>query len=122
MTREEAISNVKSFLGQLTKDCQESICVLVPELKGDEMIRQELWEYFHNLQLRSDCGFSPSFTIDDILAYLEKQKEPSPQPHWKPSRDQMSRLFSITIELRKNDYDRAADFLASLYHDLKKLM
>lgn len=46
-----------------------------PELKEseDEKIRKELWEYFHQLALRS-VGFSPSSTIDDILALLERLK------------------------------------------------
>jgi hypothetical protein len=44
----------------------------------DERIRKELWEYFHELELSSDRDFSPSFTIDDILAWLEKQKEQKP--------------------------------------------
>lgn len=60
--------------GAMSQDEAEA---LFPELREseDERIRKELWEYFHNLQLSSDCDFSPSFTIDDILAYLEKQKE-----------------------------------------------
>lgn len=65
---------------------------VIIELKEseDERIRNELWEYFHNLQLSSDCDFSPSFTIDDILAYLEKQKEQKPvhtaKEMWKEMR------------------------------------
>lgn len=54
---------------------------IFPEIKEseDERIRKELLEYFHDLQLISDCDFSPSFTIDDILAYLEKLKEQKPK-------------------------------------------
>ena len=42
--------------------------------------------------------------------------------HWKPSEEQMDRLLSIVDALRKNCYYDTADFLASLYNDLKKLM
>lgn len=53
---------------------------IFPELREteDERIRKELWEYFHELELSSDRDFSPSFTIDHILAWLEKQKEQKP--------------------------------------------
>ena len=46
----------------------------------------------------------------------------SSHPHWKPSEEQMDRLFSIIAALRKDYCDDMADFLASIYHDLKKLM
>lgn len=39
----------------------------------NEKIRKELWEYFHQLQLESDKDFSPDFTIDDIIEWLENR-------------------------------------------------
>lgn len=44
------------------------------------------------------------------------------EEHWKPSEEQMDRLFSIVAALRKDYCDDMADFLASIYHNLKKLM
>lgn len=41
--------------------------------------------------------------------------------HWKPSEEQMDRLFSIVVALRKDYCDDMADFLASLYKQLEKL-
>lgn len=44
------------------------------------------------------------------------------KPHWKPSAKQINKLFSIIAELRKNGRDDIADFLASLYGQLGKLI
>lgn len=44
------------------------------------------------------------------------------QEMWKPSEEQMDRLSSIIAALRKDYCDDMADFLASIYHNLKKLM
>ena len=46
-----------------------------PELREseDERIRKELYRYFRDLQLSSDREFSPSISVDEILAWLEKQ-------------------------------------------------
>lgn len=78
MDRTEQIEQARRLIA--TGISRELVAVLhqqFPELKEseDERIRKELWEYFHNLQLSSDCDFSPSLTIDDILAWLERQKE-----------------------------------------------
>ena len=44
------------------------------------------------------------------------------ESHWKPSEEQMNRLSSIIAALRKDYCDDMADFLASIYHNIKKLM
>ena len=144
-----------------------------PELKEseDERIRKELWEYFHNLQLSSDSDFSPSFTIDDVLSYLDNQKEQKPaewseedenriksikatleqfayannmldvngdccdasmikninwlkslrpQPHWKPSKEQMKALgIAIRCGIQLGTWEE--DALRSLNDELKSL-
>lgn len=36
MTREEAIKELRDFIGQLTEGCQEIIKILVPELRESE--------------------------------------------------------------------------------------
>ena len=43
------------------------------------------------------------------------------RPSWKPNEEQMNRLVSIVVALRKDYCDDMADFLASLYEQLKKL-
>lgn len=73
MTREEAIENVRSFIGQLTEDCQASIRSLVPELQEskDERIRKGLIELIENWNYPQEL-----FTTKrNIIGYLEKQKE-----------------------------------------------
>lgn len=42
MTTEEAISNVRSFFGQLTEGCQESIRVLISELAPTDTLYKSL--------------------------------------------------------------------------------
>lgn len=53
---------------------------------------------------------------DKELAWLKALR-----PQWKPSKEQMDRLFSIVAALRKDYCDDMADFLANLHADLKKL-
>lgn len=50
---------------------------IFPELaeSEDERIRKRLLKYFQDFRPVCDNEFLPPFTIDDILAYLEKQKE-----------------------------------------------
>lgn len=54
--------------------------------------------------------------VKSDIAWLKSLK-----PHWKPSEEQIDRLFSIVAALRKDYCDDMADFLANLYADLKKL-
>ena len=56
-------------------------------------------------------------TYGDVVNFLK-----SLRPSWKPSEEQMNRLVSIVAALRKDYCDDMADFLASLYEQLKKLM
>ncbi len=82
MEKEELLRHARALheCSLTPEDLKTALEQKFPELKEseDERIRKELWEYFHNLQLSSDCDFSPSLTIDDILAYLERQKERKP--------------------------------------------
>ena len=54
-----------------------------------------------------------------LFSIVDKLK--SLRSFWKPSEEQMDRLFSIVAALRKDYCDDMADFLANLYADLKKL-
>ncbi len=71
MTKEEAIDNVRSFIGQLTAECQESIHTLIPELaeSEDERIRKALIDGIRQIRCKNGV------TQEQMLAWLEKQKE-----------------------------------------------
>lgn len=78
--RKEDLEAAKGWLAIANKD-NNTMAIqilenLFPELKEpeDERIRKELYRYFRDLQLSSDREFSPSISIDEILAWLEKQK------------------------------------------------
>jgi hypothetical protein len=73
MTREEAIKELRGFIGQLTEGCQEVIKVLVPELceSEDEEIRRAIVETIK----QCPYDFLNPKNRDKMLAYLEKQKE-----------------------------------------------
>ena len=77
MTREEAIKELRGFIGQLTEGCQEVIKVLIPELaeSEDERIRKRLIEYFEGFMLGKANVFWEGLRVEDILAWLENQKE-----------------------------------------------
>lgn len=70
MTKEEAIDNVRSFIGQLTAECQESIHTLIPELaeSEDERVRKALIDGIRQIRCKN------SVTQEQMLAWLEKQK------------------------------------------------
>jgi hypothetical protein len=70
MTKEEAIDNVRSFIGQLTAECQESIHTLIPELaeSEDEKVRKALIDGIRQIRCKNGV------TQEQMLAWLEKQK------------------------------------------------
>lgn len=70
MTKEEAIDNVRSFIGQLTAECQESIRTLIPKLaeSEDERVRKALIDGIRQIRCKN------SVTQEQMLAWLEKQK------------------------------------------------
>lgn len=81
----------------------------------DEKIREELYEYFRQLQLMSDRGFSPSLSLDDILSWLKSLR---PQPHWKPSEEQMEAL-QHAIDACECEWGYEDSELRSLLSDLQ---
>ena len=52
----------------------------------------------------------------------EKLKSPRPQPHWKPSEEQMDALLFAVGYVHGNEATEIAAILESLYDDLKKLI
>lgn len=77
MTREEAINEIKSWDFLKGKEI-EAIHTLIPELREseDERIRKELVDYFASYKIGNVTTKLNGVRIDDILNYLEKQKEP----------------------------------------------
>lgn len=73
MTREEAIKELRSFIGHLTEGCQEAIKVLFPELKEseDEKIRQGMIRFLNSEKAE---GIFTYEARQSWIAYLEKQK------------------------------------------------
>lgn len=89
-----------------------------PELKEseDEKIRKEIYRYFRDLQLSSDREFSPSISIDEILAWLEKQNETSFDEEW------IKLLKNANIQYQMSMTEDMVDDAAKLAVDgLKKL-
>jgi len=88
MTKEEAIDNVRSFIGQLTAECQESIHTLIPELAESEgeRVRKALIDGIRQIRCKN------SVTQEQMLAWLEKQKEQKPA-EWKPQPESLEALM-----------------------------
>ena len=75
MTKEEAIKELRGFIGQLTEGCQEVIKVLIPELgeSEDERIRQSIVG-----TIKQCTDILDPKNQKRMLAWLEKQKEQKP--------------------------------------------
>ena len=71
-------------MAQLTEGCREAIMIAIPELaeSEDERIRKKLIGIFTNQSL---CDVY-NLKSEDVLAYLERQKE---QKHYCPSNDDL---------------------------------
>ena len=113
MTREEALKELRGFIGQLTEGCQEAIKVLIPELaeSEDERIRRKMIEHFKNKTKETWCNMP----VKDIIAYLEKQKDSK----WSPSEGEMGVLYKLCyISNQVTDEDDTE--LTRLYQDLKR--
>ena len=104
MTKEEAIKELRGFIGQLTEGCQEAIKVLIPELREseDERIRKFLVELVSNDKENNYRGLYEDWKIDfdNVLAWLEKQKE-------QPQEELVYRLNGLMIEYVKEGKDDA---------------
>ena len=76
MEKEEAIREIKRFMSILPNDMQEAIMALVPELaeSEDERMLKTIIRGFENWKSNGNVTFNNT-NVDDILAYLEKQKE-----------------------------------------------
>ena len=77
MTREEAIKELRGFIGQLTEGCQEAIKVLIPELaeSEDERIRKAVLKGIEYLEMDEGWDSIGDIDILDAKQWLEKKKE-----------------------------------------------
>jgi hypothetical protein len=58
--------------------------------------------------------------VDYMISFKKRIDELAfDEPSWKPSEEQMDKLFSIVAALRKVCCYDMADFLESIYHNLK---
>ena len=96
----------------------------------DERIRKFLVKYFEFYQshpaLTLDVNIWQGEKVSNILAYFERLKSLRPQPHWKPSEEQIQALTVAIDEAARCEEpywrDSLHDVLLSLHTDLKKLM
>lgn len=101
---------------------------LVNKLKSLHPIKQK-WNEEDEKTINDACCFLGEYAgyigsknwgkSSMLFSIVDKLK--SLYPYWKPSEEQMDRLFSIVAALRKDYCDDMADFLANLYADLEKL-
>ena len=82
-TREDALQDLRSFIGQLTEGCQYTLKVLIPELSEseDERIRNGLIHHLQELREWKAGSMSPIKTkehYDACITYLENQKGQKP--------------------------------------------
>lgn len=93
---------------------------LRPQWKPSEQEKGALQTAIHILTDGGSIAFTKAAEqLQNILDAFEGKES---RKDWKPSEEQMDRLFSIVAALRKDYCDDMADFLASLYKQLKKLM
>lgn len=73
----EALERARTIHNEHHAQCHDVMTKVFPELAESEgeRIRKEIYKYFRDLQLSSDREFSPLISIDEILAWLEKQGE-----------------------------------------------
>lgn len=113
MTKEEAIDNVRSFIGQLTAECQESIHTLIPELaeSEDERVRKALIDGIRQIRCKNGV------TQEQMLAWLEKQK---PAEWSEEDLQHKSWILECLADGEKKMPEYAEDFQAA-YKWLKSL-
>ena len=182
MTREERIKNARAILdGDCSDELREALVNAFPELaeSDDERIRKKLYNTV--LGTPSNSDWFGDFTKEQMLAYLEKQKEQQPaggssekpnhqwseedgkdiqeasdylrdyanncvqggnsklylqsladrieslrpQPHWKPSEEQMEALNEIinilAVSMNPHENDYLFNIINGLRKNLKKL-
>ena len=101
----------------LPKETKEILEALAPELSKseDESIRKFLVDYFTSYKIGNVATKLNGVRIDDILNYLEKQKEVK----WSPSECEMGVLYKLCyVSNQITDEDDTE--LTRLYQDLKR--
>ena len=122
MTREEAIKELRGFIGQLTEGCQEAIKILIPELKEeseDERIRKEILEDIRNVKAISSEEYRKK--ADRWIAWLEKQKEQKPAEWSEEDENNIGKLHRLLVICQSekkfiptSEYEKLDKWLKSL--------
>lgn len=134
MTREERIKNARAILdGDCSDELREALVNAFPELaeSEDERIRKKLYNTV--LGTPSNSDWFGDFTKEQMLAYLEKQKEQQPaggssekpNSQWRPSEEQMKALNEIinilAVSMNPHENDYLFNMINGLRKSLKKL-
>jgi len=76
------------------------------------------WSEEDELHLKAVLGILGQKNHPILYKFVESIR---PQPHWKPSEEQMAVLFNAEGLMRANDYKENAKILANVIEELKKL-
>ena len=90
----------------------------------DEAMRDNILRLLSCFVGTSECELNPSLSTS-YPAYqkeIDWLKSLRPQPHWKPSKEQMTTLLRAEGVVRVHDTKELAAAIAQLYEQLKKLM
>ena len=122
MTREEALTKVRQM--SLPKETMEILQALAPELaeSEDERIRKRLIEYFEGFRIGNARVKWEGLTVQDVLDWLEKQKEQKPAEWSEEDEKDMAHIIRIlddcyvygTHDLSKTDHENLVNKLKSL--------
>lgn len=92
--------------------------------EDEKFFKVALWHmgYSASNGKTTDCHCE---TMDWLKGVKERLKSLRPQPHWKPSEEQMNALWCATEHYLESDNEKTREILGkvleSFYHDLKKL-
>lgn len=121
MKKEEALQELRSFIGQLTEGCQDVIKVLIPELEEseDERIRKELIELI-------SCMHDADPRKKRWIAWLEKQGEQKPAEWSEEDKGNLLDVKCIIDEIWhdqdvREEIDHSGEELESLWHWLDNI-
>jgi len=119
--RKRAEALKECCLSSRIKDWVDSV---FPELSEDEKIRNALIKYLKGRISHGDFSMINNITINDMLAWLEKQEGNNNQ-NWKPSKEQISALEHFVRSIGESGYaspyDNNTKLLYSLIDDLYEL-
>lgn len=87
----------------------------------DEKIIDEICGNLEYILHNTICAEQTKVNLENRIKWLIRPKSLRPQPHWKPSEEQMNALDSAINYLTEHTCTPGNSLLISLYNDLKKL-